>query len=151
MRAYADTRLDYYAAGIDEERITATQKRLSEIQARLWRIATEETHLHPDAPHTVVISSLNELFDTSAARDAERLNEVPTEIYVLLMLLVVVAAFFAGHALGMARYHDRLSALCFGALIVMVMFAVLDLDRPRRGLILENQQPMITQRQSMGE
>lgn len=149
LRAYTDNRLAYFAAGVDQARIEATYQELSLIQARLWQLTTAETRLHPDAAHTSVITSLNELFDTSAARNAARVNEVPPPLIGLLLVLVAVSALFAGHSFGTARYRDPMSAICFSVLVAIVLFAVFDLDRPRRGWIRVSQQPMFVQRASM--
>ena len=60
---------------------------------------------------------------------------VPDSIVVMLFLLSLAAAFYAGYA-GAARGSiDWLVLVGFSLLICLVIFITLDLDRPGRGLI----------------
>jgi hypothetical protein len=150
LRGYADARLDFAAAGIDPVRIAETDARAAAHQKNLWATATSEARDNPDDVHAAVIESLNSLFDLTAARNTARRVEVPVPILVLLIGLICVSALFVGHSFGTAHHRDIMTSICFSIIITVVLFAILDLDRPRRGFILENQKPMQDARASMG-
>ncbi len=149
-RGYADARLEFANAGIDEARIAEANARVAEQQKKLWATATSEARDDPDDVHAAVIESLNSLFDLTSARNTARRAEVPPPILVLLISLICVSAMFVGHSFGTAHHRDIMTSICFSIIITVVLFAILDLDRPRRGFILENQQPMQDARANMG-
>ncbi len=149
LRSYADARLDFVAAGIDEGRIAKTYAHVAEQQKRLWTTATSEARDNPDDVHASVIESLNSLFDVTAARNTARRAEVPAPIMILLIVLICVSAMFVGHSFGTARHRDIMTSICFSIIISVVLFAILDLERPRRGFIRENEQPMQDARAGM--
>ena len=54
----------------------------------------------------------------------------------------------AGHAMpsrsaGAARHRNLFVTVAFALLVTMVIFTILDLDRPRRGVIQVDQAPML--------
>ncbi len=149
LRGYADARLDFVTAGIDEGQIATTDARVAEHQKKLWAMASAEARDNPDDVHASVIESLNSLFDVTAARNVARQAEVPPPIMILLIILVCVSAMFAGHSFGTARHREIMTSLCFSIIISAVLFAILDLERPRRGFIRENEQPMQAARAAM--
>lgn len=135
FRSYVRGRIAYYQAGRNERTLGSAVEQTDAAAARLWRKAvalsrdpsmTEATRL--------MVPALNEMFDISTTHAASEQSTVPDSIVWLLLLLAVTSAFFSGYAHG-GKKVDWLVSLGFCLLTAFVIFIILDLDRPRRGLI----------------
>jgi len=95
------------------------------------------------------ITSLNDVFDLATKRDAARRNHVPEIVLLLLFGVGAVAMGLVGVGTGVAgRRHPALT-LSLAVLIALVIMVIMDLDRPRRGLIEVSQQAMVSLRDSL--
>jgi hypothetical protein len=110
----------------------------------LWRyacLAAEED----GSPVTsgLFIQSLNELIDSFGRREAAITRHVPELVLFLLYGAFVTTGCILGYAAGVAG--DRLSFPTYlvVTLVVLLVFIIVDLDRPRRGLIQVNQKSLI--------
>ncbi len=99
----------------------------------------------------IYISALNEMIDLGEVR----LNAI---VYARVPQTVVLLLFFgAALTLGMVGFHAGLLGRrgIIGALVLIVVLGavitlVVDLDRPRSGLIEVSQQPLIDLEQQLG-
>ncbi|MBT8079278.1 MAG: hypothetical protein KJO31_11935 [Gammaproteobacteria bacterium] len=145
---YVDVRLK--GGGIDmadpvkRDEIAAQTVRL---QAQLWRILTDAaaSDLTP-AKSGLVIQALNEMIDAYGKRQAQLDKHVPEVVLILLFVIFIVSGGILGAASGLAGGRPLLATMSMSALIVLVIFIVIDLDRPRRGLIQVDQSSMLALR-----
>ena len=80
-----------------------------------------------------MIPALNAMFDIVTTRNASNVAKVPQLIIYLLFMLCCISAFMMGYAVGVKP--DWIVIVCFAVTIVMTIYLILDLDRPRRGII----------------
>ena len=145
LREYLDLRV--LASGItlaeQAERETLLAK-ADEIQAALWEYARKAAEQDPN-PVTVglFIQSLNELIDTFARRDAALNRHVPEVVLLLLFGTFLMAGAIVGYSSGVAGHRASFVTYIMVALISILVFIILDLDRPRRGLIQVSQVSLI--------
>ena len=81
------------------------------------------------------IQSLNELIDTSGMRDAALNRHVPEIVLFLMFATIVLTTATLGYASGIAGHRVTLAAFVLVMLIALVVYLIIDLDRPRRGAI----------------
>jgi hypothetical protein len=81
------------------------------------------------------VQSVTELIDSYASRRAEIMRHVPETVILLLMFTLVLIALVVGFASGAEGHRPSSSVHALAILIVLLFFLVIDLDRPRRGLI----------------
>lgn len=114
-----------------------------ELQGQLWRIAIDAADADP-RPITsgYFIQSLNEVFDAFGRRQAALEKHVPELVLFLLFAIFVISGYILGYASGLHRRRAWMAMISMTALIVLVIFIVIDLDRPRRGLIQIDQSSM---------
>lgn len=93
------------------------------------------------------VDSMNALIDLDTARKAARMVHVPTEVFVVLIIYIVVTAAVLGYVLVGRR--GRGSAAIMLALLGMSFLLIIDVDRPTRGGIRETQAPMEQLRDSL--
>lgn len=106
------------------------------LQQQLWDAAVSAAQAAPQSqPAALYLASLNEMFDSQGRRDASVRRHVPELALWLLALTFLIAGATVGYACGVAGHRPSLASLAMVTLIVVLVFIILDLDRPRRGLI----------------
>ena len=135
---YAELRAHLPARG--ETR--AVESASGEHQKQLWRqMRTAIAHTSPPVA-TLVIASMNEMFDIASSRKAEREAQIPALVLDIVMVYALLSAGIIGYVLGEAEPHHRMVTAILFLLLTLSLALVIDLDRPWRGSITISQQPM---------
>ena len=86
------------------------------------------------------LDSMNTLIDLDTSRKAAQTVHVPTEVFIVLMIYLVVTAGVLGYVFSGPR--GRAAAVFMLGLLWMSMLLIVDIDRPTRGGVRESQAPM---------
>ncbi|UFH54738.1 hypothetical protein [Spirosoma sp. KNUC1025] len=133
FRQYVEARIAYYTAGVDPDQIQAALKQSDQYSAAIWSRATELARQTPHVtPANLMIPALNDMIDVVTTRDATLVAQIPASILYVLMALCLVGSFIIGY---MADKSDWMLAICFSAMTALAIYLIVDLDRPRQGLI----------------
>ena len=97
------------------------------------------------------LQSLNETIDLNAKRVTALENHVPEITLVLLYFAAMVATGLVGYGCGLSRGRKFIVKIILSILIAAVILVIIDLDRPRMGLIKVSQQRMIDLRDSLSK
>ena len=97
------------------------------------------------------IQSLNEAFDSFGRRTAALSRHVPELVLFLLYGTFMMTGGVVGFAAGFAGHRPSLVTYILIALIVVLAFIIIDLDRPRRGLIKVDQSSLIELKRTIDE
>lgn len=141
---YLDLRVkmaDVSVAEADRRGSLTTQ--VTQFHERLWREAQRAIELD-DRPLTtgLYLQALNDLIDSYGLRAAALDRHVPEVVLYLLFLTFVLVSLIVGATSGVAGTRPPAGMLIMVALIVLLVFLIIDLDRPRRGLIEIDQSSM---------
>ena len=140
LGAYVDEQLAFYDAGVDPVRFNAATTAIAKLQERLWLIAIAASEEDPrSVPTGLFVQSLNEMIDLHAKRIKALENRLPDVVIYLVLAVTIVAIGFVGYGRGLVGRRNFVSIAIMAALIVMVLTIILDLDRPRRGMITVSQ------------
>jgi hypothetical protein len=149
FRTYVDARLNsarpfwYLDARLKNE--------TDELQQQLWTQGADAANQDPHAVTTsLYIQSLNDMFDAQSARDAARLNELPTSAIYLVLAISFLSMGTLGYRAGLGGRRSLVGAVLLALVITLVVGIIIDLDQPYQGLITISQQSLIELRQSMG-
>jgi len=146
FREYVDVRLESVQPGKLMDAIAKSE----ELQNRLWSQALSATEKDPSPISAIYVQSLNEVIDLHATRMMAALrSRVPAPIWIVLFLLSFLSMAMMGYheALTNSRRSIAVLALILG--FTSVLFLIVDLDRPRKGMLQVSQQAMIDLRNSM--
>jgi hypothetical protein len=90
-----------------------------------------------DTPATVnlYLQSLNAMIDSNAKRDAALDRHVPELVLFSLYGTFILTGSSLGYAAGVAGSRVSKGNYILVSLVVVLVFIIIDLDRPRRGLI----------------
>ncbi len=81
-----------------------------------------------------MIPAINNMIDAVSKREEARKKHVPDSIVWLLFLLCLTGSFIVGYA-SKSRKIDWVILCSYSIMTVMTIYFILDLDRPRRGII----------------
>ncbi len=153
MRQYVDARMADYVARYDRPTEQQSQVRIAALQQQLWTLAAAgEAYREPrTAGLSLLTSSLNDVIDVSSEYKAARDNRVPGAVLWLLFSVAILSGALGGFAFGATRHRNLLVTLTFSVLVSMVIFTILDLDRPRRGVIQVDLAPMRELQESLSK
>jgi hypothetical protein len=133
----------------DPSKLDQDIARSLDLQTALLQQATVLTAASPQAlPVYRFVRSLIEMRDVHGRRLTALRNHVPGEIMLILVGAAMVAMAFAGYQIS-DRATPRIAAAIMSLLVATVIIAVVDLDRPARGLIQVPVRPLLEAERSM--
>ena len=151
LRRYVDTRVDFYDVGINAARRLAVDDESTGLQAQLWRAAARNALRAPlSTAAPLLVAAVNDAIDFHAKRIDVARNHVPATLLWLLAVMAVATTGLTGYVASFgSRYHGAPTAIVI-ALIALVIVAIVDLDRPLRGVIQGGQQSMLDLQRTIG-
>ncbi|MBI5688091.1 MAG: DUF4239 domain-containing protein [Verrucomicrobia bacterium] len=138
---YVEARL----AAVRQPDIEPVLVRSREIHDRLWAAAAAEAEKNPGSVAAgLFVQSLNELIELHTKRvQAALRGRIPPVITYVLYLLTVLGMSSMGYLAGLAGKRTHFISGTLAVAFSSVMFLIVDLDRPREGLLQVSQQVMI--------
>ena len=105
-------------------------------QVTIWGIGMRASAADNASRSTLLfVQAVNELIDSFGRRNAALDRHVPELVTLLLFATFLLAGAVMGYAAGVAAHRPSLAAYVLVGLMIVLVFVVLDLDRPRRGVI----------------
>ncbi|MHB8789011.1 MAG: bestrophin-like domain [Desulfobulbaceae bacterium] len=151
LRQYLDIRIqEGYVDSTKPELHQALLHQGKLMEGQLWSHAIKAAELD-GRPVTsgLFIQALNELIDTSATRNAALNRHVPEIVLFLMFATIVLTTATLGYASGIAGHRVTLAAFVLMVLIALVVYLIIDLDRPRRGPVQVSHESMLSLQQSI--
>ena len=137
IRDYAHLRLEMDRDRIPQTRQAAALQECRELQSRMTAHVAEA--VQEGTPIAVSLTNtLNNLTSSHASRLAAYQESLPWSIVLLLLISAVTPAFLLGQQQGESTKFHFAGTFCFIFLVGLVIFVVLDLNQPARGLITVN-------------
>ncbi len=153
LRDYVDQRVA--VAGVDLSRRAERQEsnaRIERMQADIWALAVQAAE---DDPRPVTsgafLTALNQMIDSQGKRNALLAMHVPEVVLLLLFVVFIASGGMLGYSSGLGGHRVIAPTLMVSFLIALIVFIIIDLDRPRRGLIQVDQDSLVSLRQGRGE
>lgn len=115
------------------------------VQGTLWTIAARAAQADA-ASHGAAqfVQAVNDLIDSFGRRDAALARHVPELVTTLLFATFLLSGGILGYAAGVSDHRPSLVTYVLVVLMVVLVFIVLDLDRPRRGVIQVSHQSLVS-------
>lgn len=137
LREYLDLRIEagHISLDLGAER-DAVVKESERVFDLLWLKATQAAEEDPSPVKSgLFLQSLNDLIDAYGSRDAALNRHVPETVLFLMFGTLILTASLVGYASGVGGHRASFAAYTLLTLIICLVFVIIDLDRPRRGLI----------------
>jgi hypothetical protein len=137
FREYLDLRLDTYRKMPDIEGARAVLVRSEKLQRQIWAEAIAATRLpggHPDAAK-LLLPAVNDMIGFTTTRLMAARIHPPYVVFALLFVLALVCSILAGFGMAGSTQRSWLHILSFAIITVITVFAILEIEYPRVGLI----------------
>ncbi len=149
FKGYVEARIAYYNDGFDEAGVDSMLRLAQFYSGKIWKLAASEVIADNSERTTEIIPALNSMIDITTTRDMARITTIPESIWILLFILTLSASFISGYGSKTGKI-DRVLLVGFVLMTSMTIYIILDLDRPRRGIItLESAQEKIIELREM--
>lgn len=136
FRDYVDARIDYYRDLREDEIDEAAHDRANDLQQTIWK-HTVAALLQMPTP-TLGVSALqaqNEMIDITTTRAVAHETHPPLIIYLMLVTMTLVSAVLIGYGMAGTAQRHWLHSLGYAAVMVGVLYVILDFEYPRFGVI----------------
>ena len=136
FREYLDARLSGYEKLLQRDAASQDFARAAAIQQQIWSHAVVAGQTD-STQNTVrmLLPALNEMIDVTTARAIALDTHLPALIFLLLISVALLSALLAGQVMAKRKHRSALHMILYAAIISITIYAVLDLDEPRSGLI----------------
>lgn len=134
LKDYVEARIAFYQAGMDVEKVVLHYKRANDISMKIWSMATTFAKQDNITTRTSeLIPALNAMIDITTTRRAAGESTIPDSIMYFLFMLCLTSAFLLGY--DRKNKFDWIVVIGFAIMLSATVFTIIDLDRPRSGLI----------------
>ncbi len=134
LKEYVEARIEFYEAHMNLEKAYAAMVRANEISAHLWAVTTTFAREEPVLTKTSeLIPALNAMMDITTTRRAAGEATIPDSIMYFLFVLCLTSSFLLGY--DRKNKFDWVVVIGFALMLSTTVFTIIDLDRPRSGLI----------------
>jgi hypothetical protein len=147
LRQYAPLRVAVSDKVVLEANLKTSEQILNELWARAEIVGRD---FSTDA-NSLYIESLNDVIDMNTSRVIAGIyGRVPETVVLLLIFGATLTLGMVGYGAGLTYRRSELTALTLCVALAAVLTLVIDLDRPRDGLITVSQEPLILLQQQIG-
>lgn len=136
LRDYVDLRVRSSEVPLDQTAEHAAMiAEADRLDRAIWNLAVRAAAAKPDVVSFGFVQSVNDMIDALGRRDAALKRHVPEVVLQLLYGTFLMAGLIIGYGSGIAGHRPSFVTYVLVLLIVVLVFIIIDLDRPRRGLI----------------
>ena len=136
LRKYLEVRIDYYNYAENSDKFTKTKQDAIDIGKRLWAKSIQVSSLPNLAwANNPMMSTLTNMFDIAAKRDALLLSGIPVLISGMLFFLALAISFIGGFTTPVLKAKEWIVVAGFILLACIIIYIIMDLARPTAGLI----------------
>ena len=114
------------------------------LQDTLWKEAAANARTSPVPPIAgQYVQALNDMIDAYSSYKAEMYRHVPFLVILLLFGAFVVSGAIIGFSAGLAGHRPARATFLMVSVVVLLLYMVMDLDRPHRGVIQVSSQSLL--------
>jgi energy-coupling factor transporter transmembrane protein EcfT len=134
LKIYHQERVSFFTSGMDVEKIILSSENSDKFSKILWDQVTDFAKKDLNLVKTSeIVPALNEMIDLTLSRKAAGEANIPSSIQSFLIILCISSTFLLGYE--RKAHFDWILVVCFSLLLSLTVFSIIDLDRPRSGLV----------------
>ena len=136
FREYLDARLATYRLVAQERSYESARVRFTDLQQRIWTASVRAARASGETPPAMLmLPALNEMIDITTTRYGATRIHPPAAVYATIAFLAIVSSVFVGYDAAGSNLRSAMHSLAFAAMLVLVLYVIVDLEFPRLGLI----------------
>ncbi|QFY63413.1 hypothetical protein FZ934_24425 (plasmid) [Rhizobium grahamii] len=133
LERYLEAREGFVRAERDDEAIERTNQETSRLQREIWNRVTAIVRERPDPIAAALMSAVNETFDASTSERFAMETRLPSQIFWLLLGVIVLAMASLGYQFGLKGPPVRFLVLLLTLIWTAIVIDILDLATARLG------------------
>jgi hypothetical protein len=134
LKAYVEERIAFYEVGMDIEKALTHYVNAGNISNKIWSSVASYAKRDGETTRTSqIVPALNAMIDITTTRRAAGESTIPDSIMYFLFILCFGSAFLLGY--DHKHKIDWIVVVGFALMLSATVFTIIDLDRPRSGLI----------------
>jgi hypothetical protein len=142
-RGYAEQRLDYFTRGIDHDQALRADRAGDIIVERMWNLVRGLTEKETTPLIArMLMDNLTRIDDAAWRRETMAREHIPYFVLDLLVIFALMTATSLG-VVGPPGRRVHVTHVIFFGLTAAAIVLLVDLDRPRTGLVLVSQRPLV--------
>lgn len=150
MKQYVEVRVKASVIPLEHETDREDLVRhAQDIGARIWDVAARGALVGGEVPLSFG-EAFNDVLDSLGSRDAAVRHHISQTVMLALFVTFLAMGFVLGYCNGAGRARLTPPIFVSVAMTVLTVFLILDLDRPRRGLITVDQTPLFNVAEQIG-
>lgn len=131
LQQYLTSRVLFYKID-DSAKLARIELETSALESQMWAVVQNGAQSRPLAPMALVVSGMNDVFNSRGYTEAAWLNRIPTPAWTLMALIAICCNALLGYR---TRRRDRCLLFILPAIIALAFFLIAEIDSPREGLI----------------
>lgn len=140
LREYTEVRLDAANQAID---LPVAMMRSEEIHKKMWDVVESNVRQGNDTDiMTSLVESVNKVINTHNLRFTAATKRLPRTLGITLLAATLLSFLLVGVASSADRKRDTAAILIFALAFIAVQMIMVDLDRPREGMLTVSQTAM---------
>lgn len=136
LKDYVQARINWFDSKRNPAQVEEAKNETNRIFNKIW---TRAAILARDPENMVasqqMIPVLNAMIEVAITREAATKAIVPEPVLYLLFIMILITSLISGYATSIEKKFNYIAVIGFIVLVGCVVYIILDLDRPRRGLI----------------
>ncbi len=141
LRRYVDLHVEHRLVRADEPRLAQIESEAAQLQREMWALVIDDTRRNPEAARQrLVIPALNDMIDAMTNVQAAKENRLPSGVLLYLFVLVVIAGLVVGYR-GPGERRSLVLWLTYTLAVTSVLIMLVDMNRPRRGILQTDLRP----------
>jgi hypothetical protein len=150
LRAYTNFRIRTDDSHDIYGQIAAARQESAHLQEAFWDRAAAYAQKDPNPVRAgLLLQSLKEVIQLDAARWMAFQDHVPGAIIYAIAVVGLLSVMVVGYTFGLSGLRQPFSIYMLSLAITLVLTIIVDLDRPREGLIRVSQQPLLDLQQQL--
>ncbi|MDB6442265.1 MULTISPECIES: DUF4239 domain-containing protein [unclassified Pseudomonas] len=136
FRDYVDARIEYYQDLREDQIDESAHARASALQQAIWKSTVAALQKMPTPTlGTSALQAQNEMIDITTTRAVAHETHPPLVIYLMLLTMALISALLIGYGMAGTAHRKWLHSLGYAAVMVCVLYVILDFEYPRFGII----------------
>jgi len=136
FRQYLDSRLEVNKKLPDLEAAKKEWAAGVVLQNEIWTRAVTACTMQAHPVNCVVLlPAMNAMIDITATQKMHAMTHPPAIVFVLLIVLALGCSYIGGYGMARSNQHRLSHHILFAAMVTITVYAIIDIEYPRLGMI----------------
>jgi hypothetical protein len=152
LKKYVDLRVQAGELALNGSTREVFLQEAGQVRTKLWDLAMKSVKADDRITTSgLYVQTLNNLIDSYGTRDEVLTRHIPEIVNTVLIITIILSGFSIGYTSSLFNHRPSSTAIGYLVAVVFLTSLLMDLDRPRRGLIQVSQKNMLDLQKEISE